>query len=81
MGASSARYITTSDEISFVDKITYSWEGYRSDCYHEKNFWTEAKPRLIMSFLKGNNMIYHPLNYMLFNLLYWTYAMGASSAR
>jgi hypothetical protein len=24
MGASSARYITTSDEISFVDKITYS---------------------------------------------------------
>ena len=23
-----------------------------------------------MSFSKGNNLIYHPLNYMLFNLLY-----------
>jgi hypothetical protein len=28
-----------------------------------------------MSFLKGNNLIYHPLNYMLFNLLYWMFSL------
>ena len=29
-----------------------------------------------MSFSKGNNLIYHPLNYMLFNLLYWMFSLS-----
>jgi hypothetical protein len=37
---------------------------------------TDAKPRLTMSFTKGNNLIYHPLNYMLFNLLYWMFSLS-----
>ena len=35
-----------------------------------KTVSTKGKPRLTMSFSKGNNLIYHPLNYMFFNLLY-----------
>ena len=34
-----------------------------------KTLSTEAKTRLTISFPKGNNLIYHPLNYMLFLLL------------
>ena len=34
-----------------------------------KTLSTEAKTRLTISFSKGNNLIYHPLNYMLFLLL------------
>jgi hypothetical protein len=31
---------------------------------------------LTMSFSKGNNLIYHPLNYMLFNLLYEMFSLS-----
>jgi hypothetical protein len=41
-----------------------------------KTLSTDAKPRLTMSFSKGNNLIYHPLNYMLFNLLYWMFSLS-----
>jgi hypothetical protein len=34
-----------------------------------KTLSTKAKPRLTMSFSKGNNLIYHPLNYMLFIII------------
>ena len=34
-----------------------------------KTLSTEAKTRLTISVSKGNNLIYHPLNYMLFLLL------------
>jgi hypothetical protein len=35
-----------------------------------KTLSIEAKPRLTMSCSKGSNLMYHPLNYMLSNLLY-----------
>ena len=39
-----------------------------------KTLSTNAKPRLTMSYSKGNNnLICHLLNYMLFNLLYWMF--------
>ena len=41
-----------------------------------KTLSTVAKPRLTMSFLKGNNLIYYLLNYMLFNLLYWMFSLS-----
>ena len=41
-----------------------------------KTLSTKAKPRLTMSFSKGNNLIYQPLNYMLFNLLYWMFSLS-----
>ena len=41
-----------------------------------KTLSTEAKPRLTMSFSKDNNLIYHPLNYTLFNLLYWIFSLS-----
>ena len=41
-----------------------------------KTLSTEAKPSLTMSFSKGINLIYHPLNYMLFNLLYWVFSFS-----
>ena len=41
-----------------------------------KTLSTKAKPRLTMSFSKGNNLIYHPLNHMLFNLLCWMFSLS-----
>ena len=55
---------------SIIKQITHSWEGGRGDYYPEK---VHCQPRLRLGWQwisRGNNLLYHPLSYVLFIYYY-----------
>ena len=50
---------------SIIKQIAHSWEGGRTDCYPEKF--------IVNRISRGSNLLYHPLSYVLFVLLYWMF--------
>ena len=49
----------------------HKWEGGKADCYPEKFVVNRSAAEVDNEILMDNNLLYHPLTYVLFNLLYW----------
>ena len=53
--------------------ITHSWEGGRAECYPEKFIVNRGEAEVDNDISKGNNLLYLPLSFVLFVLLYWMF--------